>query len=58
MKRTALNLIAFMELVENDHVKIGRYEYTRDVDADGNSHFYRTYKAGDTVIHEEVTPFN
>lgn len=57
MKRAKLNFMSFIELVENGHVKVGRFEYTRDVDTQGNSHFYRTYRNKDMVIHEEVTPF-
>ena len=57
MKHTKLNFLSYIELVENGHVKVGRFEYTRDVDNQGNSHFYRTYRRKDLVIHEEVTPF-
>jgi hypothetical protein len=49
MKKTTLKFNHFITLVEE-----GRYEYTRDVDASGNSHFYRTYRAGDTIVSEEV----
>lgn len=57
MKKTTLKFNHFITLVEEGRVKVGRYEYTRDVDASGNSHFYRTYRAGDTIVNEEVNPF-
>ena len=44
------------ELVENGHVKVGRYEYTRNVDTQGNSHFYRTFRSKDMIIHDEIDP--
>ena len=44
----------YIELVENGHIKAGRYEYERSVDENGNSHFWRYYRKGDKIISEEV----
>jgi hypothetical protein len=57
MKRANINLESFMELVEKGHVKVGRYEYTRSVDENGDTHFRRYYRKGDEIIAEEVIPY-
>lgn len=57
MKHTKLNFSNFIKLVEEGHVKVGRYEYERNVDKNGDSHYHRYYRKGDEVISEEVTPF-
>ena len=57
MKHTKLNFSNFIKLVEEGHVKVGRYEYERNVDKNGDSHYYRYYQKGDEIISEEVTPF-
>ena len=57
MKHAKLSFKVYFDLVENGHVKVGRYEYTRNVDTQGNSHFYRTYRNKDMIIHDEIDPF-
>lgn len=57
MKHTKLNITNFIKLVEEGHVKVGRYEYERNVDKNGDSHYRRYYRKGDEIISEEVTPF-
>ena len=54
MKKANLKFDRYIELVENGHVKAGRYEYERSVDENGNSHFKRYYRKGDNIISEEV----
>lgn len=58
MKKTKLRFDHFITLVEEGRVKVGRFEYERTVDARGDSHFYRYHREGDTVVSEEVNPFN
>lgn len=57
MKHIKLNFSNFITLVEEGHVKVGRYEYERNVDKNGDSHYRRYYRKGDEIISEEVTPF-
>ena len=57
MKHTKLDFSNFIKLVEEGHVKVGRYEYERNVDKNGDSHYHRYYRKGDEIISEEVTPF-
>ena len=57
MKHTKLNFSNFIKLVEEGHVKVGCYEYERNVDKNGDSHYHRYYRKGDEIISEEVTPF-
>lgn len=54
MKKANISIDRFMELVEKGHIKIGRYEYTRSVDENGDSHFKRYYRKGDEIIVEDV----
>uniref|UniRef100_UPI003FF0B62B hypothetical protein n=1 Tax=Prevotella sp. TaxID=59823 RepID=UPI003FF0B62B len=56
MKKARLNFADYFMLVEEGRVKVGRYEYTRNVDENGDSHFYRYYRKGDVIISEEVNP--
>ena len=58
MKKTNLRFDHFITLVEEGRLKVGRYEYERNVDTQGDSHFYRYYRKGDKIVSEEVTPFN
>ena len=58
MKKRNLRFDHFITLVEEGRLKVGRYEYERNVDAQGDSHFYRYYRKGDKIVSEEVTPFN
>lgn len=58
MKKTKLRFDHFITLVEEGHVKVGRYEYERNVDNNGNSHFYRYHRKENEIVSEEVTPFN
>ena len=58
MKKTKLRFDHFITLVEEGRLKVGRYEYERNVDAQGDSHFYRYYRKGDKIVSEEATPFN
>ena len=58
MKKTKLRFDHFITLVEEGRLKVGRYEYERNVDAQGDSHFYRYYRKEDKIVSEEVTPFN
>lgn len=61
MKKTKLRFDHFITLVEEGRVKVGRYEYERNVDNNGDSHFYRYHRKGgkgDEIVSEEVTPFN
>lgn len=58
MKKTKLNFSNFIKLVEEGDVKVGHYEYERNVDKNGDSHYHRYYRKGDEIISEEVTPFN
>ena len=58
MKKTKLRFDHFITLVEEERVKIGRYEYERNVNAQDNSHYYRYYRKGDEIVSEEVNPFN
>lgn len=44
MKKTNLRFDHFITLVEEGRLKVGRYEYERNVDAQGDSHFYRYYR--------------
>ena len=46
MKKTRLRFDHFITLVEEGRLKVGRYEYERNVDAQGDSHFYRYYRKG------------
>lgn len=57
MKHTKLNFSNFIKLVEEGYIKVGRYEYERNVDKNGDSHYHRYYRKGDEIISEEVTPF-
>lgn len=57
MKHTKLSFLNFIKLVEEGHIKVGRYEYERNVDKNGDSHYHRYYRKGDEIISEEVTPF-
>ena len=57
MKKVNLKFDHFIELVEKGHIKVGRYEYTRSVDENGDSHFSRYYRKGDEIIAEEVRPY-
>lgn len=54
MKKANLKFDRYIKLVENGHIKVGRYEYERSVDENGNSHFKRYYREGDNIISEEV----
>lgn len=54
MKKANLKFDRYIELIENGHIKVGRYEYERSVDENGNSHFKRYYRKGDNIISEEV----
>ena len=58
MKKAKLSFTNYITLVEEGRVTVGRYEYTRNVDEHGESHFYRYYRKGDAMISEEVNPFN
>ena len=57
MKKAKLKFNHFITLVEEGHVQVGRYEYERSVDENGDSHFIRYYRKGDEIITEEVNPF-
>lgn len=54
MKKANIRFDRYIKLVENGHIKAGRYEYERSVDENGNSHFWRYYRKGDKIISEEV----
>lgn len=57
MKKVNLKFDHFIELVEKGYIKVGRYEYVRNVDENGDSHFSRYYRKGDDIIAEEVRPY-
>lgn len=56
MKKANLSLDNLMTLIQNGYLKVGRYEYSRNVYNDV-SRYYRTYRKGDEIIEEEVNPF-
>ena len=58
MKHAKLSISNFIKLVDEAYVKVGRYEYERNVDKNGNSHYYRYYRKGDEIVSEEVALFN
>lgn len=58
MKKTKLRFDHFITLVKEGRVKVGRYEYERNVDAQGDSHYYRYCRKGNEIVSEEVTPFD
>lgn len=58
MKHTKLSISNFIKLVDEGYVKVGRYEYERDANKNGNFHCYRYYRKGDEIVSEEVAPFN